>query len=209
MTPTEPATAAPKKLMTVDEYWEFCQRPENADRRTELIRGEVVEMSKPTRLHAIVANNIAYVLETYARSVGRGYVASETGVVLDDDPGSVVGPDTAYFTDANTYDEVHPKWGEELPVLVVEVLSPNDKMKQVTQKITDYLDSGVPVVWLVNYEERFLTVYRRDQTPRVADESADVTVDEMPGFACKVLEFFLLPRERLAVQPTAPVPPTA
>lgn len=202
MTPSDAAVAAPKKLMTVDEYWDFCQRPENAHRRTELIRGEVVEMSHPTRLHAIVANNIAFALETYARSVGTGYVAGDTGVVLADEPGTVVGPDVGYFTDANAFEEVHPKWGEELPILVVEVLSPNDKAKKVTQKITDYLDSGVPVVWLVNYEERFVTVYRRDQpTPRVIDEDAEITVVEMPGFACRVSEFFRLPRER---RPTPP-----
>ena len=44
MTPPQPAVAAPKKLMTVDEYWEFVNRPENDNKFLELRRGEVIEL---------------------------------------------------------------------------------------------------------------------------------------------------------------------
>jgi Uma2 family endonuclease len=35
---------------------------------------------------------------------------------------------------------------------------------QVTAKVRDYLKSGVRLVWLVNYEERLVTVYRPNRT---------------------------------------------
>ena len=49
MSPTDPAVTVPKRLMTVDEFWEFVNRPENENRWFELRKGEVVEMPRPTR----------------------------------------------------------------------------------------------------------------------------------------------------------------
>jgi Uma2 family endonuclease len=195
MSPTDLPVVAPKKLMTADEYWDFCQRPENQDQRTELIRGVVVEMSRPTRHHGIVMALVGGVLSRWLeRTSGGGYIAADAGLVLEDAPGTVVGPDVAYFTDANTFDELPPKWGEEPPVLVVEVLSPNDKRKDVTRKVADYLDGGVPVVWVVDYEERYVTVYRLNQPPRVVEEDDELAGgEELPGFTCRVAEFFTLP----------------
>lgn len=112
---TTPATT--KKLMTADEFWDFCQQPENEPRQFDLIRGEVVEMPRPTRLYGIVQTNVAIALTEWARQVGREYVAVESGVVLGQDLDTVVGPDVAYFTYADTFEDVHPKWGEVPPVL--------------------------------------------------------------------------------------------
>jgi hypothetical protein len=44
---------APRK-MTVDDFFEFVHRPENDGRCFELVRGEVIELSRPTRPHGIV-----------------------------------------------------------------------------------------------------------------------------------------------------------
>src|SRR5438132_6700178 len=128
MTPTDPAITTPKKLMTVDEYWDFVNLPENREKFFELRKGEVIELSRPTKPHGQVCIRIGVALDRYTEQVGRGYVVSnDSGVVLSEEPGTVVGPDVAYFTDANTWDELHPKWGEEPPVVAAEVLSPNDK----------------------------------------------------------------------------------
>jgi Uma2 family endonuclease len=205
MSPTDPATAAPTKLMTADEFWDFCQLPENADKRLELIHGKVVEMSRPTRYHGVVVAQIVMRLSEWIEQSGQpGYVAADAGLVLADNPGTVVGPDVAYYTDATTFEDIPPKWGEAPPVLAVEVLSPNDKKKDVTRKVADYLDGGVPVVWTVDYEERFVTVHRLKQSPKVVDfDELLLGGEELPGFSCRVADFMRLP----ARKPTSP-PPT-
>ena len=45
------STAPATTLMTADEYWEWGQRPENSRKRTELVRGEIIEMSSPGEIH--------------------------------------------------------------------------------------------------------------------------------------------------------------
>ncbi|MBY0513480.1 MAG: Uma2 family endonuclease [Gemmataceae bacterium] len=205
MTPTHAAAAKPRQVMTLDEYWEFVNRPENADRFFELRRGEVVEMSRPKTPHGIVASLIATELNLYARQVRKGYVTSnDAGVVLSERPGTVVGPDVAYFSDASTFDEIAPKWAETPPVLAVEVLSPNDKMSEMNEKIEDYLRAGVRLVWLVDYERRKVTVYRPDRTLAVLNDTDELTGgDELPGFSVRVADFFRLPGDPFVPPPAA------
>jgi Uma2 family endonuclease len=203
---TPQVTSAGKELMTAGQFWDYCQLPENQNRWLELVRGEVIEVPRPTRRHGVVALEIGYLLRKYVEQIGRGYVASnDSGVILEEEPDTVVGPDVAYYTDANTFDELHPKWGEEPPLLAVEVLSPNDKPSKVNEKIADYLRNGVKMVWLVDYENRKVTVYRPDRSLVVLSENHELFGDEvLPGFTCRVGDFFRLPGDRLA----KPIPPT-
>lgn len=46
------------------------------------------------------------------------------------------------------------------PLLCIEILSPEDRMSRVNARMKDLLDFGVPVVWLIDPEERRLWVYR-------------------------------------------------
>ncbi len=195
MTATRLPTKPAKKLMTADEFWDFGNLPENVNKSFELIRGEVVEMSRPTRQHGIVCARFTTLLTLWSFEVKFGYVASnDAGVVLEESPDTVVGPDVAYYTDANTFAEVHPRWGNLPPVLAVEVLSPNDRMSKVNLKIASYLRNGVKVVWLVHYEDQTITIYRPDKSLIVVEGGDTISGDpELPGFSCAVAEFFRVP----------------
>ena len=184
------------KLMTADEFYDFVQLPENDARTLELVRGEVIELSRPTRIHGVVCTIIARMLSNYTERKRIGYVTSnDTGVVLLDD--TVRGPDVAYYDDVQAFDELPEKWGDTPPRLAVEVLSPNDRADFVNMKITDYLDNGVEVVWLVDPSARTVTVYRADAGPQVVGEKAKLTGDPaLPGFRCKVADFFAMPGDK-------------
>jgi Uma2 family endonuclease len=55
---------------------------------------------------------------------------------------------------------------------------------------------------LVDYEERTVAVFRPNMTPDVFKENQELTGgEELPGFICRVADFFRLPGDRL-------VPPT-
>lgn len=202
-------TAAPpsKTLMTADEFWEFSHRPENIRRNLELIRGVVVEMPSPTKRHGRVCLRIGYFLERYAEEKQFGYaVTNDSGVILEEVPATVVGPDVAYFRDAKRFDDMEEKWSEEIPLLVVEVMSPSDRMKDALDKVGGYLTAGVAMVWLVNFEERFVTVFRPAGVHVSLGESDTLACDDLlPGFTCRVGEFFRLPGEPLPL----PQPPAA
>lgn len=188
-------TTAARKLMTAEEFYDFVHLPENDNKWFELVRGEVIELPPPQKKHGVVSVNVGVALVNHARQRRKGYVTTnDSGVVLEHDPDTVRGPDVAYYEDAQTWDELHPKYGEVPPRLAVEVLSPNDKIGKVMLKIMDYLKSGVELVWLVDPDSRNVTVYRPNQQPFVAVEGQDLTGDGvLPEFRLAVADLFFLP----------------
>lgn len=187
-----------KQKMTVDEFLDFCDRPENANSTFELIRGEVFPVPNPALLHGVVCNNIATELTLYARKQRKGFVATnDSGVVVERDPDSIIGPDVAYYEHFEKYRDVRPKKpAESPPVLAVEVLSPSDSFRQMSNKIKMYLDGGVKVVWLVDSDEETISVYRPNEHWKVFAADQQLTGDpELPGFSHRVSDFFLLPGE--------------
>jgi Uma2 family endonuclease len=190
-------TAAQKKLMTADEFYDWVLRPENQGRHFELVRGEVVEMSRPGELHGVICANVAWVLNNYVRQRRRGRVLSnDPGIILEKDPDTVRGPDVAFFDDTRPYDQLNPKWAEGVPVLAVEVLSPNDRIGKVTRRINEFLRAGTRLVWLVDPDARDVTVYRPGQSPQAFEANQELTgEDVLPDFRCPVAEFFFVAGE--------------
>jgi Uma2 family endonuclease len=181
--------------MTAEQFYDWVHRAENANRWFELVRGEVIELPRPLKLHGRVCMNVGYLLEAYVRQRNKGYVISnDSGVVLSRAPDTVRGPDIAVYEDADSFDDLHPKYGETPPRLAVEVLSPNDKAGKLLSKIADYLNNGVELVWLVDPEERIVNVHRPQKNPYQVKADAELTGDDvLPGFRCRVAEFFFVP----------------
>lgn len=188
------ATAA-TKLMTADEFYDWAHRPENRDRVFELERGEIVEMTKPGKFHGFVCANIVAILHQFVRNRKKGYVCSnDTGVVVKRDPDTVRGPDVLLFEDATKAEEIDRKYGEQPPVLAVEVLSPNDKMSKILRRVREQLRFGTRLVWVVDPEECNVIVYRQGREECIVGEGEELTgEDVLPDFRCRVAEFFVLP----------------
>ncbi|MBM3457346.1 MAG: Uma2 family endonuclease [Armatimonadetes bacterium] len=76
------------------------------------------------------------------------------------------------------------------PDLAVEVISPRDLFYEVAGKVADYLAAGVRQVWVLNPEQRTVTVH----TPaRVTHLGAPDTLEAgelLPGFQCRVADLF-------------------
>jgi Uma2 family endonuclease len=191
------ATTSKPKLMTAEEFYDWANRPENENKWFELVRGEVLRLPSPRMPHGVVAGNAVWILNGYVRQRRKGYVASnDSGVILERDPDTVRGPDVALYEGVHSFDELPAKYAENPPRLAVEVLSPSDRADRILHKITDYLRNGVDLVWLIDPRARTVTVYRPDQGPRVYTENEELSgEDVLPGFRCRVADFFYLPEQ--------------
>jgi Uma2 family endonuclease len=73
------------------------------------------------------------------------------------------------------------------PDLAVEVLSPSDRPRQVLDRIGEYLEAGVRLVWVIDPVERNATVYRSLTDVMTVDETGVLDgEDVVPGFTCPV-----------------------
>jgi len=184
--------AAIPSLMSVEEYWDFVNLPENHDRHFELIEGKVIEMSRPSQFHGMICMEIGYLLRHWlGQQQQPGYIAmNDAGVILHEEPATVVGPDVAYYP----LTEVPKKWAEVAPTLAVEVLSPNDKPSEVNTKLQEYLTSGTRLVWLIDPESRTVTIHRPDTEPRTLSAQDELSGgEELPEFSCQVADLFKMP----------------
>ncbi|MFN0148720.1 MAG: Uma2 family endonuclease [Dehalococcoidia bacterium] len=68
------------------------------------------------------------------------------------------------------------------PTLAVEVVSPNDRDRDVGAKVLEYLAAGSARVWVVRPESRTVTVYRADGSANIRYEQDLLTSDDA-GFS--------------------------
>jgi Uma2 family endonuclease len=119
------------------------------------------------------------------------------GLVLERDPDTVRGADICLYLEARRYEDLSIKFAERMPTLAVEVLSPHDRMGKVLRRVRLYLKQGVSMVWILDPEARNLTIYGPDNTYAVLESDEELAnLDVLPGFRCRVGDFFAMPGEK-------------
>jgi Uma2 family endonuclease len=181
--------------MTAAEFWDWTHRPENEGRRFELERGEVIEMPSPRERHGILCGWISHLLWSYVLRRGSGAVSTnDTGLQVEQSPDTIRGPDLILFAESQPLDRLNPRFSTRIPQLVVEILSPGDRPNRTNRRVGQYLQRGVPLVWLVDPESCTVGVHRMGQYPVTLDESEELTgMDVLPDFRLLVAELFTLP----------------
>lgn len=192
-----PVTSPATRLMSAEEFWEWQHRPENRESEFELVRGEVVELSRPGGRHGAVCGNVGGILWNFTRQRQKGYVClNDTGVIIERDPDTVRGPDVLLYDELIRFDELNPRFIDKPPDLAVEVLSPNGRMAKVMRRVEEFLRQGIKLVWVLDPEERAVTVFRAGKGHYVLAEKDELTGDDvLPDFRVRVADFFKMPGE--------------
>lgn len=177
------------KLLTADELLRLYSK----GMRGELIRGVFFETMPAGQEHGETVTAFVYRLMSFIepRKLGR-LTASDSGVRLESDPDTVREPDIAFFSAEKLAPGVRVRgYAEVVPDLVVEIVSPNDSLRDVNDKARMWLSYGVSLVWVVHLDSRMVDVHRESQAVyRLTESDILEGEDVLPGFACAVGEFF-------------------
>lgn len=179
-----------ERLLTIAE---FEQLPEEDAYRMELVRGRVVRAPRPASLHGRLLIRLGRFLDEFVERSGEGVVLADAGIIIARDPDTVRGPDIAYFSEqripGNAY--ATSSWGP--PDLAVEIMSPSNRASEMQAKVTDYLDAGVRLVWVMDPQTRTVTVYKPGGIARMLREDDVLEGDDvLPGFRLPLAAFFAL-----------------
>lgn len=141
--------------------------------------------------HSALTAKLTIKVGTVVLDRGLGRVCTnEGGIVLSRDPDTVLAPDFA-FTRQSRLQPLAKSFTELVPDLVVEIVSPNDRRREVLAKAVDWLEAGVQVVWVLWPDERRLNVFRSPSEMTVLEESDTLTCEDLlPGFALPLRELF-------------------
>ena len=186
------ATTATRPLTTAD----LLAIPDDGRRRW-LIQGELREQEVTTRnrFHSITMAFLTGELYVWlrTRSEPKGViVCGEAGVRLPGEPETTVGVDVAYVPpDVMVRQTDETTLIEGVPALIVEILSPTDKVEEIDEMIAAYQRAGVPLVWVVDPRDRTVTIYRLGKKPTFVNEDQELDGgDVLPGFRVPVARLF-------------------
>ena len=118
--------------------------------------------------------------------------SSDGGFVLFPDRETVRVPDVAFVrADRMPQGEARRHFPRLAPDLVVEVLSPTDRASDVLAKVAMYLDAGVPLIWLIDPDERTVTVLAANTAPVTLHTGDTLDGGEvLPDFQIAVADIF-------------------
>jgi Uma2 family endonuclease len=182
-----PATTA---LITAEQFFDL---PEPTDgSKQELVRGEVVTMPNPGFEHGEVQLQVGFLIKSFLKANPIGRAVTESGTVTERKPDTVRGPDVSFYSAARLpLGQRVQKYHTEVPDLCAEVVSPSNSLRKLKDKAKEYLFAGVRAVWIVDPEDRTVTIVTEPLESRVLEAGATLDGgDVLPGFSCKVAEFF-------------------
>lgn len=153
-------------------------------RKYELVDGEIVALSPAGMRHGRIAIELALALGSFVKQQRLGACFDgQTGFRLPN--GNVRSPDLAFVASDRLPDPIEEGFGSAVPDLAVEVVSPNDSEREVLDKVGEYLDAGVRLVWVIDPRHGRGAVYR--SLTDVRSLGTDDTLegeDVVPGSAC-------------------------
>ena len=183
-----PAVATQRRL-TAEEFWQ-----QYAGKPYELVRGEVKERMPVGLWHGILAGELVARFRDYIkrRPEHGGKLAVETGFRLRTAWGeSVRAPDVAFIRAERLPSPLPQTFADLAPDLVVEIASPNDAYSELRDKVDEWLQAGVQVVWVADPQRRVVEVFEPNAPIRVLREGDTLTGDPvLPDFQLPLAELF-------------------
>ena len=167
-------------LVTAEE---FARLPDDGMRR-ELVRGEVIEMPPSAAESARVSMCIGAPVHMFAKANDAGAVYSANGgFVLMEDPDIVRVPDVGFVAKERFEALAAPEgFFPGAPDLAVEVVSPTDQAADLQAKVTEYLEAGTALVWVVYPRTRQVAIHRPAGEATVIGEDGVLTGEPvLPG----------------------------
>lgn len=142
-------------------YSEFMQISENSTQRMEFINGEIYILGSPSSFHQDALANLHILFNRYFKGKPcKAYLApfdvhfhkknlSEPDVMQPD------------ITVACDYQTTIDKKGKYMgtPTLVVEILSPSTRSKDMVDKLNTYMLSGVKEYWIIDIKNKCVYIY--------------------------------------------------
>jgi Uma2 family endonuclease len=167
----------------------------NDGHKYELVNGELVMSPAGTYGHGDIIAWLSAKLTIFIREHKLGVVFDgQSGFWMKS--GNLRSPDISFLCSERVR-SLNPKpkgFLQGAPDLAIEVLSPSDTVKDVTEKLADYFESGAKLVWVVNPDNKTLLVYHGTTPDRLLKSGDSIDGETIvPGFQMPVDELFAKP----------------
>lgn len=190
------STLSRHSLMTPEEF-EFLPN----SRALELIDGEVREKKMGTETGSVISR-IAYYLMSVVLPARLGEVIVGDGMYrcFPSHPKRVRKPDLSFILRERLPEGKVPLGITNFrPDLAVEVVSPRDIYYEVDDKLADFFDAGIPLIWIVSPFTQTVVAYHLDGTCRRLRANEELTAHPLiSDFRVRIADLFPNPLGSIA-----------
>ena len=142
-------------------YDEFMEIYEKSNLRMEFINGEIFLLASPGAYHQVISGRLHLIFAEYLKDKKCKVFYAPFDVHFkkkDFKEPDVMQPDLLIACDADsTINQKGRYMGT--PTLVVEILSPSTKSKDMVEKLNTYMLSGVREYWIVDPDKKIILLY--------------------------------------------------
>ena len=159
----------------------------------ELVDGYLKEKGMGAE-SALVGTRLSARLEMFVFDHDAGNTFNPEGSyqIFADDPNRVRKPDVSFVRKGRFPDGRIPRGHiRVVPDMIAEIVSPNDIAEELETRVTQYLQAGVRLVWVVYPLTHTVYVYRPDgSAARLAGDATLTGEDVLPGFTLAISLLF-------------------
>jgi Uma2 family endonuclease len=179
-----PSTLKLKIDLTDDQFFQMCQK--NRDYRFERTASGEILIMPPTGSDT-GNRNFDLVVElgiwNKKTKLGKGFDSS-TGFTLPN--GAERSPDASWVK-LERWNALTPEQQEKFapicPDFVVELRSVSDSLKDLQDKMREYIENGAQLGWLIDRKNKRVEIYRPDKDVEILDNPTNLSGEHvLPGF---------------------------
>ena len=178
--------------LTEEQFEELCRH--NRDLKFEMSsRGELIIVPPTSAESGWRNSDINFEVVKWSK-------ADNTGIVFDSSTmftlpnGAKRSPDVSWMP-KEKWENLSPserrKFSRVIPDFVIELRSPSDYLGDVQEKMTEYIENGVRLGWLIDPIERKVHIYRANGETEILENPEKISGENvLPGFELEVREIF-------------------
>jgi Uma2 family endonuclease len=162
-------------LISVAEYLRTAYSPD-----CDYVDGEVQERNLGEKDHSDLQSELVHYFRARRRQ-WKIYAYAEQRVQVS--PRHFRIPDICVYAGVAPEEQVF----RTPPFICIEIVSPEDRMERLQERIDDYIEFGVPYVWVIHPRTRRAWVHRKDLAQEVKD---GILRTENPALTVPLVEVF-------------------
>ena len=169
---------------------EFLALPEGeGDVTYEFVDGQAIPKVSPKFFHSTLQAALIILIRAWCK--GKGRICPEWAVILEcQGQPWVPVPDLTYIS----YERLPQSWKKNqacpaLPELVIEIISPDQSMRELESKAKEYLNAGVSRVWVIDPEDQSIKVFDSGKESQYTD-TTPIADPLLPGLELSPRQVF-------------------
>ena len=177
-------------------YTEYMQINEKSSKRMEFINGEIHLLASPTSFHQDALGNLHILFSKYFKNKKCKVFLAPFDVHFnkkDLEVPDVMQPDIVVACDYKTTINKKGRY-MGIPSLVVEILSPSTRSKDMIDKLNTFMLSGVKEYWIIDIKNKCVYIYNfinySIETMLKFNINETITSSNLKDFKCNVIDIF-------------------